>query len=70
MASKKDRGRDEPDLVDPRQVARQLSISVRHAERLAAEGAFGPRYKIGYRTMRVQQSGVDAFLRRAERENE
>jgi hypothetical protein len=66
------RGDDPPEeprakYVDPTAVAAQLSISVRHAERLARDGAFGPRLVLGHRTVRVQQSGVDAFLRRAER---
>lgn len=55
-----------PKYVDPPAIAEQLSISVRHAERLARDGAFGPRLRFGHRTVRVQQAGVDAFLRRAE----
>lgn len=49
-------------------IAEQLFISQRQAERLMAEGAFGPRLRIGYRTMRVQQAGVDAYVRRLERD--
>ena len=56
----------EPIWIEPKTVARQLSISQRHARRLAAEGAFGPRLQIGYHTVRVQQSGVDLYVRRAE----
>lgn len=56
-----------PRYVDPPAIALQLSISVRHAERLARDGAFGPRLRLGHRTVRVQQAGVDAFLRRAEK---
>jgi predicted DNA-binding transcriptional regulator AlpA len=52
--------------VRPADVAEQLSISERQAQRLAADGAFGPRIRIGHHTVRVQQAGVDAFLRRAE----
>jgi hypothetical protein len=53
--------------VKPSDIAEQLSISQRRAESLCAEGAFGPRIKIGHRTVRVQQAGVDAYLRRLER---
>lgn len=61
-----DRGR----YVKPSDIAEQLSISQRRAESLCAEGAFGPRLKIGHRTVRVQQAGVDAYVRRLEREQQ
>lgn len=53
-------------MVDAKWIAARLSISVRHAERLMTRGEFGPPFKLGHRTTRVQRAGVDLFLRRAE----
>lgn len=57
-----------PRYVRPGDIAEQLSISLRQAEALVAAGVFGPALRIGHRTVRVQQAGVDAYVRRLERE--